>query len=82
MGRDRLGPSQPKVRQLELPVPGDEQVLRLDIAVEDPPLVAEGQAPQQLEHEELDVSGRETARVILQVLGQVCAQILEHEGEA
>ena len=50
--------------------------------MEDPPLVAEGQAPQQLEHEELDVPGRETARVILQVLGQVCVQILEHEGEA
>ena len=82
MGRDRLGPSQPKVRQLELPVPGDEQVLRLDIAVEDPPLVAEGQAPQQLEHEELDVPGREAARVVLQVLGQVRVQILEHEGEA
>ena len=63
-------------------MPGDEQVLGLDVPVEDPPLVTEGQAPQQLEHEQLDVSGGEAARVALQVLGQVRVQILEHEGQA
>ena len=50
--------------------------------MEDPSLVAEGQAPQQLEHEQLDVPGGEAARVVLQVLGQVSVQVLEHEGEA
>ena len=82
MGGHRLGPGQTKVRQLQLSVPRDQQILRLDITVEDPPLVTEGQSPQQLEHEELDVPGREAPRVILQVLGQVCVQILEHEGQA
>ena len=43
--------------------------------------MTEGQAPQQLEHEELDVPGGEASRVILQVLGQVSVQVLKHEGQ-
>ena len=80
---DGLGPRQPEVGQLELALAGDEEVLRLHVAVEDAPRVAVRQPAQQLEHEHLEVAGREAAgAVALQVLGEVRAEELEHEGEA
>lgn len=42
-----------KVSQLELSSVADQQVLRLQVAVQDVPLVDVGQASQQLEQEEL-----------------------------
>ena len=82
VGRHRLGSGQTEVGQLELPRTGDEEVLRLDVSVEDPAGVTEGEAAQELKHEELDVPLGEAARVVLQVLGQVRPQVLEHQGQA
>lgn len=42
-------PGQPKVCELELALLVDEQVLRLEVAVKDAPVVAEGHATQQLQ---------------------------------
>lgn len=42
-----------EVGQFELALVVDEQVLRLQVSVEDFPLVAVGQTAQQLEHEDL-----------------------------
>ncbi len=60
-----------EVGQLELPNFADEQVLGLDVAVQDPPPVAVGQAAEQLEEKELGILRVEAARVLLQVLRQV-----------
>lgn len=42
-----------EVGQFELALVVDEQVLRLQVSVEDFPLVTVGQTTQQLEHEDL-----------------------------
>lgn len=42
-----------KIGQFELALVVDEQVLRLQVSVEDFPLVTVGQTTQQLEHENL-----------------------------
>jgi hypothetical protein len=49
----------------------DQEVLRLDVAVEDPSLMAVAQASQQLEQEQLRVSGAQPARVSFHVLTQI-----------
>lgn len=49
--------------------------------MQDAPLVAVGQPPQQLEEEQADVVQLQAARVPLHVLGQVGVHILEDEGE-
>ncbi len=60
-----------KVCQLQLADLADEQVLRLDVSVEYFSPVTIGEATQQLEHKQLDVSRLEAARVVFQVLRQV-----------
>ena len=56
----------------------DQEVLRLDVAVEDPPLMAVAQASQQLEQEQLRVPGAQPAWVSFHVLTQISVlQILK-----
>jgi hypothetical protein len=66
-----MGKDLTKVCQLELPLLRDEQVLRLDVSVQDPPPVAVGQAAEELEEEQLHVLRVQTALVPLKVLRQV-----------
>jgi hypothetical protein len=60
-----------KVCEFEFPKLTDQEVLRLDVAVEDPSLMAVAQAPQQLEQEQLRVPGAQPTRVSLHVLTQI-----------
>ena len=60
-----------EICQLEFALLADEEILRLDVAVQDPPAVAVGEAPQQLEQEQPHVPGGEPAGVLLEVLRQV-----------
>lgn len=64
-----LGARQAEVGQLELAGAADEQVLRLDVAVQHAAPVAVGQAAQQLEQEQPRVARLQSARVPLHVLG-------------
>ena len=62
LGGHRLGARQTEVRQLQLAQLVDEQVLRLEVPVQHPVLVAVGQAAQQLEQEQLSADeGRSDA---------------------
>lgn len=45
-----------KVGHLEFSQVADEQVLRLQVSVEDPPAVDVTESPQQLEHEDLETA--------------------------
>ena len=69
-----------EIGELELALLADEEVLRLDVAVEDPPAVAVGEAAQQLEEEEPHVAPGQPAGVLLQVLRQV--RVLEEPSHA
>ena len=60
-----------KVGQLELADLADEEILRLDVSVQDAPLVAVVEAAQQLEQEQPHVARAQPARVLLEVLRQV-----------
>jgi len=51
---DAEGACETKVGELELVALGDEQVLRLEVAMQDAILVAEGGALEELEHEAAD----------------------------
>lgn len=52
-----------KVCHLEFSQVADEQVLRLQVSVEDPPAVDVTESPQQLEHEDLETKTTTTTRV-------------------
>ena len=60
-----------EICQLEFALLADEEILRLDVAVQDPPAVAVAEAPQELEQEQPHVPGAEAARILLEVLRQV-----------
>jgi len=66
-----LGPGQSKVGQLQFAAVADEQVLRLDIPMEDTPLVAVGESTEQLEEEQAHVAMVQAARMLLHVLRQI-----------
>ena len=57
LGGHRLGARQTKVGQLQFAQLVDEQVLWFQVAVQDPVLVAVGQAAQQLKQEQLPGGG-------------------------
>ena len=80
---DAKRPRQPEIRKLELALGVDEQVLRLQVAVQDAVVVAEGDATQQLLHEGLDGDVVELAAVAagVHVLFQVFVHVLEDEHE-
>lgn len=60
-----------KIGQLELSQLTDEEVLRLDVSVQDSSPMAVRKTSKQLEEEQLDVLGVETARILLQVLREI-----------
>ena len=75
------GPGQTKVGQLEASVAGNEEVLRLEVAVHDAPGVAEGQSADALEEVGLDEVRGEHAVDGFHVLLQVLVEELEDEVE-
>lgn len=56
MGGALCSASLTKVGHLEFSQVADEQVLRLQVSVEDPPAVDVTESPQQLEHEDLETA--------------------------
>lgn len=66
-----------KVSELELTLVVDQQVLRLEIAMEDSVIMAEGDTAEQLVHEGLDGDGIEHAALTPGI--HVFLQILVHE---
>lgn len=76
-------PRQTKVTKLQLAFPVDKQVLRLEITVKDPVLVAEGGALEKLIHEAPDCDGVEGAAIAvnIHVLLEVPFAKLEDEHE-
>lgn len=66
-----LGARQPKIGQLQFAALADQQILRLDVAMQDASLVAVRQTAQQLEQEEAHVAMIEAAAVPFHVLRQV-----------
>jgi len=64
-------PQLTEVGEFQLADLADEQILRLEIAVEDLALVDVGEAAQQLEQEEAHVVRQQAAWMALQVLCQV-----------
>ena len=76
---DVVDAGQAKVGQFDLAGGGDEDVLRLQVAVDDAVRVQEVDAAQDLEHEVLDlVGGQAGRRTPFQVHGQVLVHVLEH----
>ena len=59
----------------------DEQVLRFEIAVQDPAPVAVGESAQQLEQEDLDVVHAQNVAAVVYVLPQILLQALEHQSQ-
>lgn len=78
--RDSKGARQSEIGELEHAVLVDQQVLRLEVAVDDAVRVAVGQALEQLVRVRLHEAGREGARV--HVLFQVEVQELKDEEQA
>lgn len=70
-----------KISELQLALVVDEKVLRLEIAVQDAVLVAEGNTAEQLVHERLDSHGIQLASVAsrIHVLFQILVHVLKHE---
>lgn len=62
---------QAEIRQLQLADFAYQQVLRFHIAMQNAPLMAIGEAAQQLEQKQSNVSMIETAWVALHVLGEI-----------
>mmetsp|Transcript_29447 Transcript_29447/g.80815 ORF Transcript_29447/g.80815 Transcript_29447/m.80815 type:complete len:353 (+) Transcript_29447:448-1506(+) len=80
--RDTKRARQAKVCELELLVVLiDEQILRLEVAVQHPPVVAEGDAEQQLaqQHLQVQVGQASVAVRLVEHLLQVLVEILEDE---
>lgn len=63
MGGALCSASLTKVGHLEFSQVADEQVLRLQVSVEDPPAVDVTESPQQLEHEDLKTATTNNNRV-------------------
>ena len=80
--RDAKRARQTKIGQFELEgLLVDEEVLRLEVAVEDAPVVAEAHAREQLEEQCLDGLCVERLRLCVEVLFEVEVKVLEDEGE-
>ena len=81
--RDTKGTGETKVTQLELALRVDEQVLRLEIAVQDLVLVTEGRALEKLVHEGADDVGakRAAVAVLVHVPLEIAVAELENERE-
>lgn len=75
-----LGPGQSEIGQLQFAAVANKQVLRLDIPMEDTPLVAVGESTEQLEEEQAHVAMIQAARMLLHVLRQI--RILERNDSA
>mmetsp|Transcript_19614 Transcript_19614/g.42331 ORF Transcript_19614/g.42331 Transcript_19614/m.42331 type:complete len:213 (-) Transcript_19614:268-906(-) len=76
--RDAEGPREAEVGKLQLSLLVDEEVLRLQVAVEHAPLVAKLDAAQQLVERRLDHAGLEPVLRVQKLL-QVLVQVLEDE---
>ena len=85
---DAEGAREAEIREFQLPLVVDEQVLGLEVAVQDAVFVAEGYAAQELPHEAFDGAGFEGAAraavgrvVAVHVLFEVFVHVLEDEHE-
>ena len=80
---DAEGAGETEVGQFELAFVVDEEVLRLEVAVQDPVFVAEGDASEELVHEGLDGGGVECSSVAagVHIFLQVLVHVLEDEHE-
>eukprot|EP00962_Isochrysis_galbana_P014005 scaffold3984_cov103-Isochrysis_galbana.AAC.2 len=77
------GARQPKVSQLDEAGVIDEHVLRLQVAVQDPPGVAKRQAAQYLEQAALDEGGWHAAAELgVEARLEVVVKVLEHQVDA
>jgi hypothetical protein len=81
MPRIRKIPREPKVGNLELPVRGDEEVVRLQVAVQHEAAVAELEPAQGHRHPALRVRGEEDERAVFDDHLEVAVEELEHEVE-
>lgn len=79
--RDAKGTGQTEITQLQAPFAINEQVLRLEIAMQHPVLVAKIDALEELVHERLDRRGLERAALTvgIHVSLQVAVHVLKHE---
>lgn len=68
MAGHALGACQTKVSQLQFATIADEQILRLDIAMQDTPLVAVGETAQELEEEQTHIAMIQSARMLFHIL--------------
>ena len=81
LGGYGLGARQPEVGELELAARIDEQVLRLEVAVQYLLGVAVGEAAQQLEEEQAYVAHAHDVGAVVHVLLEVALEVLEDERE-
>ena len=79
--RDSKRPRKAKVRELELSVAVDQEVLRLQVPVEDPVLVAELDPAEELVHEDLDLGRGDVPVAGVHVLFEVLLEEFEDKGE-
>ena len=81
--RNTERPSKTKVPQFELPFPVDEKVLRLEVAVQYPVLVAECCTLEELVHETPNRDGIESATLAMDihVLFEIAFTVLEDKDE-
>ena len=79
--RDTEGTSQPEISKLQLPLPVDEQVLRLEVSVQHPVLVAERGTLEKLVHKTPDGDWVQCAALAMNihVLLEIALAVLEDE---
>mmetsp|Transcript_23231 Transcript_23231/g.33770 ORF Transcript_23231/g.33770 Transcript_23231/m.33770 type:complete len:208 (-) Transcript_23231:296-919(-) len=76
---DAKGAGQAEIRQLQLALAVDEQVLRLQVPVEHTVVMAEGDPPKQLVQEGLDNHRFQPVFTDIQILFQVLVQVLKNQ---
>lgn len=81
--RDTKCPCQTEITQFQLPFPIDQQILRLQIAVEDPVFMAEGGALEQLVHKAANGGGIKSATIAMSIhiLLEISFTVFEDQDE-